>query len=167
MSIYIRKAFVEILQKIDWMDDDTKKEAFDKMEKMHQTLAYPEEYLDKEKIDNIHKGLNMREDDYFGNILRLNIHFEKLYLLKLREIVDPYDWKDFDSVPVVNAFYHRGFNLMRFPAGILQGVFFNAKVPRYMNFGGIGMVIGHELTHGFDDQGRQRNAQGNLLIIVY
>ena len=56
---------------------------------------------------------------------------------------------------------------MRFPAGILQGVFFNAKVPRYMNFGGIGMVIGHELTHGFDDQGRQRNAQGNLLIIVF
>merc|ERR1711971_369474 len=162
MSNYIRKAFVEILQKIDWMDSDTKTEAFNKLEKMHQTLGYPEEYLDKDKIDNIHKGLKMREGDYFDNVLKLNIHFEKLWLLKLREVVDPYSWKDFDTVPVVNAFYGKDFNLMKFPAGILQGVFFNSKVPRYMNFGGIGMVIGHEITHGFDDKGRQRSAEGEL-----
>jgi predicted metalloendopeptidase len=92
--------------------------------------------------------------------LRLSIHFKKLQALKLRQKVDPYDWKDFKNVAIVNAHYDRTYNRMKYPAGILQGGFFNSKLPRYMNFGGIGMVIGHEITHGFDDKGRQRNSEG-------
>ena len=160
MTDYVRKAFNEILQNIDWMDKDTKKEAFNKLEKMHQTLAYPEEFVDQDKIDGLYKGLIIKENDYFGNIMSLSIHLKKLKVLKLREKVDPYDWKEFISIPVVNAYYDDNFNKMQFPAGILQGGFFNSKVPRYMNFGGIGMVIGHEITHGFDDLGRQKNAEG-------
>merc|ERR1739844_503243 len=145
------------------MDEETKKEAFVKLEKMHQTLAYPEEILDQKKIDNIHYGLKMIKDDYFGNILRLSKHFKRRDELKLRELVNPYDWKEFMPIPLVNAMYDDVKNKMEYPAGILQGGFFNSKVPRYMNFGGIGMVIGHEITHGFDDQGRQRNSEGKLI----
>ena len=165
MTGYIRKAFNEILQNLDWMDNDTKNEAFNKLEKLHQTLAYPVEYLERKKIDGIHKGLVISENDYLGNVLRLSVHFKKLQALKLRQNVDPYDWKDFKNVAIVNAWYDRTYNRMRYPAGILQGGFFNSKLPRYMNFGGIGMVIGHEITHGFDDKGRQRNSEGiNQLI---
>jgi len=163
MTGYIRKAFNEILQNLDWMDNDTKNEAFNKLEKLHQTLAYPVEYLERKKIDGIHKGLVISEDDYLGNVLRLSVHFKKLQALKLRQNVDPYDWKDFKNVAIVNAWYDRTYNRMRYPAGILQGGFFNSKLPRYMNFGGIGMVIGHEITHGFDDKGRQRNSEGALV----
>ena len=105
----------------------------------------------------------MAEDDFLGNVLKLSVHFKKIEVMKLRENVDPYDWRDFENVAVVNAFYNPDFNKMEFPAGILQGGFFNSKLPRYMNFGGIGMVIGHEITHGFDDQGRQRNSDGMYL----
>jgi len=76
--------------------------------------------------------------------------------------VDKADWRDHSYVPIVNAFYSPSRNAMIFPAGILQGLFFNHKVPRYLNFGAIGGVIGHEITHGFDDRGRLFDADGNL-----
>ena len=166
MTNYIRKSFNVILQEIDWMDDETKTEAFKKLDDMHQTLAYPEEYLDQEKVDDIHKGLVMKENDYLGNVLKLSIHFKKLKVVKLREPVDPYDWKDFLGVAVLNAFFNGDFNKMDFPAGILQGGFFNPKLPKYMNYGGIGMVIGHEITHAFDDQGRQRDSEGMVVFPI-
>ena len=84
MTDYVRKAFNEILQNIDWMDKDTKKEAFNKLEKMHQTLAYPEEFVDQDKIDGLYKGLIIKENDYFGNIMSLSIHLKKLKVLKLK-----------------------------------------------------------------------------------
>lgn len=78
----------------------------------------------------------------------------------LREEVDKDYWVEHSYVALVNAFYNSNINGMEFPAGILQGVFFNHLVPRYLNFGAIGAVIGHEITHGFDDQGRQYNQEG-------
>merc|ERR1711992_496320 len=79
-----------------------------------------------------------------------------------RETVDKADWRALNLVAIVNAFYSPSKNAITFPAGILQGLFFNHKVPRYLNFGAIGGVIGHEITHGFDDQGRRRDYQGTL-----
>ena len=80
---------------------------------------------------------------------------------RLREKIDPKDWRDNQAIALVNAFYNPEINAMIFPAGILQGSFFNSKAPKYVNFGAIGIVIGHEITHGFDDQGRRRNHEGN------
>ena len=70
------------------------------------------------------------------------------------------DWIEKQSVAIVNAFYSLSDNAISFPAGVLQGVFFNAKLPKYMNYGSVGGVIGHEITHGFDDGGRRRNYKG-------
>ena len=79
--------------------------------------------------------------------------------------VDKTDWKRHGAPAVVNAFYSSIENSIQFPAGILQGNFFGSDRPSYMNYGGIGWVIGHEITHGFDDQGRQYDADGNLRYI--
>jgi predicted metalloendopeptidase len=83
------------------------------------------------------------------------------YYNRLREKIDRKSWLEHSDVSVVNAFYNGDGNFIEFPAGILQGLFFNANVPRYMNFAAIGAIIGHEITHGFDDKGKQRNAKGN------
>merc|ERR1719384_2682982 len=79
-----------------------------------------------------------------------------------KETIDPKDWRDNQAIALVNAFYNPEINAMIFPAGILQGSFFNSQAPKYVNFGAIGVVIGHEITHGFDDQGRRRNHEGAL-----
>ena len=98
---------------------------------------------------------------YYQNILERSKFWSAFEYKRLREKIDPKDWIDHQSVALVNAFYNPDTNSMEFPAGILQGVFFNSKVPKYMNFGAIGGVIGHEITHGFDDGGRRRDYQGS------
>ena len=80
--------------------------------------------------------------------------------------MDKLDWKSHQPSAFVNAFYDPSLNAMLFPAGILQGMFFNAHRPMYMNFGGIGMAIGHEITHGFDDSGRRRDHSGSLQFVT-
>ena len=75
------------------------------------------------------------------------------------------DWIENQAVAFVNAYYYPAANAMVFPAGILQDIFFNAKRPMYLNFGSIGMGVGHEITHGFDDQGRHRDYSGNVNVL--
>ncbi len=82
---------------------------------------------------------------------------------RFQEPFDSNDWREHTAVAVVNAYYLRSYNYFEFPAGILHGVFFNNGRPKYMNYGGIGVVIGHEITHGFDDLGRQSDENGNLI----
>ena len=102
----------------------------------------------------------MDENDYLGNVFKIAAHFNPYYAKRLREPVDPFDWREHKYVALVNAFYHSSLNYFEFPAGILQGTFFNEHVPKYLNYGGIGYIIGHEITHGFDDKGRQTNSEG-------
>jgi len=161
MTNYIRKAFKEdILEHLDWMDDETKARAEKKLEKMEQFIAYSDEFLDKEKVDGLHKSVEMIENDYLENTLKLIRFWRIFYYNELRDKVNPKSWIEHGLVTVVNAFYNPGQNNFEFPAGILQGAFFNAETPMYLNFGAIGSIIGHEITHGFDDQGKQRNEDG-------
>jgi membrane metallo-endopeptidase-like protein 1 len=165
MTGYIREAFKEdILEKLDWMDEETKSRAALKLEKMDQSIAYSDEFLDKETVDSLHRDIVLTEDDYFNNSFKLNQFWRIFYLRRLREPVDSKSWIQHKLVAVANAFYMPSQNFMEFPAGILQGVFFNVNAPKYMNFGAIGSIIGHELTHGFDDQGKQRNENGRFII---
>ena len=98
--------------------------------------------------------------NYYENILERDQFWSAFEYKRLREKIDPKAWIYHQSVALVNAFYNFDINSLEFPAGILQGVYFNSKLPRYMNFGGIGAVMGHEITHGFDDRGRKRDYQG-------
>eukprot|EP00092_Neocalanus_flemingeri_P037441 GFUD01040769.1.p1 GENE.GFUD01040769.1~~GFUD01040769.1.p1 ORF type:complete len:795 (-),score=190.06 GFUD01040769.1:142-2526(-) len=163
MVTEIRSQFESILDQVDWMDDSTKAKAKVKAQGMVEHIGYPPELLDMKKLEDLYDGLELGSDDYFGNALNMTMFGTNYAFSKLREKVNKTDWVRHGNPAVVNAFYSPLENSIQFPAGILQGVFFARDRPLYMNYGAIGWVIGHEITHGFDDQGRQFDQEGNLV----
>ena len=159
----IRTQFELILDEVDWMDDSTKERAKVKAQGMVEHIGYPPELLEMKKLEDLLDGLGLSSDDYYGNALNMTMFGTNYAFAKLREKVNKTDWVRHGNPAVVNAFYSPLENSIQFPAGILQGVFFGSDRPKYMNYGAIGWVIGHEITHGFDDQGRQFDADGNLV----
>ncbi|KQS38417.1 neprilysin-2 isoform X1 [Drosophila erecta] len=158
----IREVFNDILDEVNWMDAQTKQEAKQKLHSMSTHIGYPDEMLDNEKLAAYYAKLDIDPDKYFESFLGMNIFGTDYSFNKLRLPVNKTDWVRHARPAIVNAFYSSLENSIQFPAGILQGHFFNAQRPKYMNFGAIGYVIGHEITHGFDDQGRQFDVKGNL-----
>ncbi|XP_069039803.1 membrane metallo-endopeptidase-like 1 isoform X3 [Lepisosteus oculatus] len=158
----IQEAFVETLEELRWMDEQSKQKARDKAMAIKEQIGYPDHILEEKnlKLDQEYAHLNFSEENYFENILE-NLHAgAQKSLRKLRERVDPDLW--IIGAAVVNAFYSPNRNQIVFPAGILQPPFFSQQQPQALNFGGIGMVIGHEITHGFDDNGRNFDKDGNM-----
>ncbi|XP_022686238.1 endothelin-converting enzyme 1-like isoform X2 [Varroa jacobsoni] len=155
----IRTAFLKQLDDLDWMDSKTKAAARHKAISMRYKVAYPEEILDQNWLDKEHQ-LNFSADDVFTNILLVS-RFR--YSKELERFGKPNDLKRWIMNPgTVNAFYTRTGNFITLPAAILQPPMFHPSYPAAKNYGGIGVVIGHEITHGFDDKGRQFNGLGNL-----
>ncbi|KAK6318912.1 membrane metallo-endopeptidase-like 1 [Coregonus clupeaformis] len=159
----IQEAYVETLEELSWMDDQSKEKAREKAMAIKEHIGYPDHILEESnlKLDQEYAHLNFSEENYFENILE-NLQAEAhKSLKKLREPVDPDMW--IIGAAVVNAFYSPNRNQIVFPAGILQPPFFSKQQLQALNFGGIGMVIGHEITHGFDDNGRNFDKDGNML----
>ena len=163
----IRAEFKKILDELDWMDEMTREKAHIKADKMTHHMGYAAEILDDNLINEFYKGLDLKNDSYLKNYLRLR-NFIKLYYAKeYRKKIDKADWRTHGGAAMVNAFYDPDENSIQFPAGILGGVFYNAENPSYMNYGAIGFVVGHELTHAFDDQGSQRDGDGTKISIIF
>ena len=141
------------LEKVAWMDEPTRKAAFGKLAKVANKIAYPDKFRSYE-------GLTIGRDSYVGNMVAASAFEHRRQMAKIGKPVDRTEWQM--SPPTVNAYYDAQLNEMVFPAGILQPPFYANNAPQPTNFGGIGMVMGHELTHGFDDEGRQFDAEGNL-----
>lgn len=159
----IQQAYVETLEELSWMDTPSKEKAREKAMAIKEHIGYPDHILQhsNQKLDQEYAHLNFSEEHYFENILE-NLKSEAhKSLKKLREPVDPDLW--IIGAAVVNAFYSPNRNQIVFPAGILQPPFFSKHQHQALNFGGIGMVIGHEITHGFDDNGRNFDKDGNML----
>ncbi|NWH73284.1 MMEL1 protein, partial [Piaya cayana] len=158
----IRKAFIETLDELQWMDEASKEKAREKAMAIKEQIGYPDYILEdqNEKLDQEYANLNFSEHSYFENILENLRAGAQKSLRKLRERVDQDLW--IIGAAVVNAFYSPNRNQIVFPAGILQPPFFSEHQPQALNFGGIGMVIGHEITHGFDDNGRNFDKDGNM-----
>ncbi|KAK9722856.1 Peptidase family M13 [Popillia japonica] len=163
----IRAEFKEILRKVDWMDDKTRQSALEKADAMATHIAYPDELLDDSKLGEFYHDLDLSSEQYLKSAINLTLFATRYSFRRLRQPVNKTDWITHGRPAIVNAFYSSIENSIQFPAefpaGILQGVFFNNDRPNYMNYGGIGFVIGHEITHGFDDQGRQFDKEGNLV----
>lgn len=144
----IKEELKIVLDEVTWMDDDTKKEAVLKIEKMREQIGYADELLNDEKLTEYYSNFpsTIDEAEYFQSVLKLTA--EKLsYKMKLLRVpIDKDDWTTFTTPLVVNGYYSKSENTIKFPAGILQGVFFNDKRPNYMNYGGVGLIIGHEIT---------------------
>ncbi|XP_034022123.1 membrane metallo-endopeptidase-like 1 [Thalassophryne amazonica] len=159
----IQEAYVETLEELSWMDAPSKEKAREKAMAIKEQIGYPDHILEEsnQKLDQEYAHLNFSEEHYFENILE-NLKSEThKSLKKLREPVDSELW--ITGVAVVNAFYSHNRNQIVFPAGILQPPFFSKHQLQALNFGGIGMIIGHEITHGFDDNGRNFDKDGNML----
>ncbi|XP_065355214.1 neprilysin-2 isoform X2 [Calliphora vicina] len=159
----IRGVFNQILDEVQWMDEMTKQEAKRKLQSMTTHIGYPDEMLDNDKLEEYYRKLEIDPYKYFESFLKMNVFGTDYSFNKLRLPVNKTDWIRHARPAVVNAFYSSIENSIQFPAGILQGHFFSGQRPKYMNYGAIGYVIGHEITHGFDDQGRQFDVEGNLI----
>ncbi|NXI48765.1 NEP protein, partial [Chloroceryle aenea] len=158
----IRDVFIKTLDELTWMDAETKKKAEQKATAIRERIGYPDEIVtDDSKLNSEYQELIYKEEEYFENIIQNLVFTQKKRLKKLREKVDKEEW--ISGAAVVNAFYSASRNQIVFPAGILQPPFFSASQPKSLNYGGIGMVIGHEITHGFDDNGRNFNENGDLV----
>lgn len=157
----LHKKFLEILEEIDWMDDETKNTATEKAKSIGMHIAYPQELLNDTILDHYYENLNS-SDDYLQFVLNIQTFTSDKMYRSLIEPVSKSDWKDHSVSHEVNAFYHFTENSIVLPAAILQGVMFGNDRPNYMNYGSIGFVVGHEITHGFDDTGKQISKEGQL-----
>ena len=160
----VREEFKKMLQELDWMDSKTKTRAQKKADQITPHIAYAKEILDDKLINEFYEGIDLQKDSYLKNIIRLKKFISLYYVKEFRNPIDKKSWKTHGGAAIVNAFYNPAENSIQFPAGILDGVFFNADRPQYMNYGAIGFVVGHEITHGFDDQGSQKDGEGRYII---
>ena len=149
----LEKALDEDIRQLPWMSEATKKQAKLKLVAIRNKIGYPDVWRDYSK-------LSIQPGDLVGNFLRANEFESRRQIAKIGKPLDRKEWGM--TPPTVNAYYSGSRNEIVFPAGILEPPFFDKKMDDAVNFGGIGLVIGHELTHGFDDQGRKFDPQGNL-----
>jgi putative endopeptidase len=149
----LKAVFHDRLAKVDWMTDTTRAKALAKFERFTQKIGHPDQFRDYSKVE-------IRADDYAGNVERARLFESRRRLARVGGPVDKTEWHM--TPQTVNAYFNPSLNEIVFPAGILQPPFFDMEMDDAVNYGAIGVVIGHEITHGYDDEGRKYDAEGNL-----
>ncbi|HRB12458.1 MAG TPA: M13 family metallopeptidase, partial [Vicinamibacteria bacterium] len=153
MTKYVEEAMADEIARLDWMSAETKQKAMEKLGTIVNKVGYPDRWRD-------YSALDVARGDFMGNVRRAARFESKRTLAKIGRPVDRQEWGM--TPPTVNAYYDPQMNDINFPAGVLQPPLYDAKMDDAPNYGNTGSTIGHELTHGFDDEGRQFDAQGNL-----
>lgn len=153
MVANIKAVFHDHIANASWMTPETRTKALAKLARFRAKLGYPSKWKD-------YAGLEIKRDDYFGNVSRANAWETQRELKRIGKPVDREEW--YMSAPTVNAYFDSTKNEIVFPAGILQPPFFDMSMDDAVNYGGTGATIGHEMTHGFDSDGRKYDAEGNL-----
>ncbi|MDR3754373.1 MAG: M13 family metallopeptidase [Terracidiphilus sp.] len=149
----LEKALADDMRDLPWMSDETRKAAEEKLTMIRNKIGYPEKWRDYSSVKVI-------RNTFVENVERVAVYRRNYDFAKLGKPVDEKEWGM--TPPTVNAYYNASYNDINFPAGILQPPFFDFTIDPAVNFGGIGVVIGHEMTHGFDDQGSRFDGKGNL-----
>jgi putative endopeptidase len=149
----LQQTFGERIKRVDWMSEETKQKAQEKLSAFLKKIGYPDKWKD-------YSSITIKKNDLLGNVRSCNVYAFSENVSQLGKPVDKTKWTM--TPPTINAYYNPSNNEIVFPAGILQFPFFDFDADDAINYGGIGAVIGHEMTHGFDDQGRQFAADGNL-----
>jgi predicted metalloendopeptidase len=149
----LHESLEQDIKDLPWMTDQTKAEALKKLAKFRRKIGYPDQWRD-------YSSIKIERGDLVGNYRRAAAFEVRRQLNKIGKPVDEREWTM--TPPTVNAYYNPLMNDINFPAGILQPPFYDNKADDAVNYGGIGVVIGHEMTHGFDDEGRQFDPDGNL-----
>ena len=149
----IERAMHDDIESVNWMTPATKEQAMVKLKGIEDKIGYPSHWRD-------YSSVKVTRDNYLGNVEQASSFELERWVAKIGKPVDRSEWTM--TPPTINAYYDPQLNTINFPAGILQPPFFEKTMDDSVNYGAIGMVIGHELTHGFDDQGRKFDAHGNL-----
>ena len=149
----LQRAYEMRIKDLNWMGDETKKQALNKLHSFKAKIGYPDKWRD-------YSALEIKKDSLFANMMRVAEFEDEFWLNKVGKEKDPYIW--YMNAHEVNAYYDPSANEICFPAGILQYPFFDMDADDAFNYGAIGSVIGHEMTHGFDDQGRHFDQDGNM-----
>nr|XP_006125516.2 endothelin-converting enzyme 1 isoform X1 [Pelodiscus sinensis] len=160
MITEIKTAFEESLATLQWMDEETRKSAKEKADAIYDMIGYPKFIMDPKELDKVFHDYDAVSDLYFENVMQFYNFSARVAADQLRKSPNRDQWSM--TPPTVNAYYSPTKNEIVFPAGILQAPFYTRTSPKALNFGGIGVVVGHELTHAFDDQGREYDKDGNL-----
>jgi endothelin-converting enzyme/putative endopeptidase len=153
MTREIEAAMQTEIEQLPWMSPATKKRAFEKLHAIANKIGYPDKWRD-------YSSVKIQRDDYYGNVERATLFEVRRQLQKIGKPLDRGEWQM--TPPTVNAYYDAQMNDINFPAGVLQPPLYDPKLDDAPNYGNTGATIGHELTHGFDDEGRQFDAKGNL-----
>jgi endothelin-converting enzyme/putative endopeptidase len=153
MTRFVEQAMEADLNGLTWMGPTTRAEALAKLRAVHNKIGYPDAWRD-------YGPVVVARDDFGGNVARAQTFESRRWMTKVGKPVDRNEW--FMTPPTVNAYYDPQMNDINFPAGVLQPPLFDPKLDDAPNYGNTGSTIGHELTHGFDDNGRQFDAKGNL-----
>jgi putative endopeptidase len=153
MTNQVATAMATRIQDLDWMSDETKKQALDKLGKVRNKVGFPDVWRD-------YTALEIKRGDLYGNASRSAVFETRRQLARIGKPVDRDEW--FMTPPTVNAYYNPSMNDINFPAGVLMPPLYDLKIDDAPNYGNTGSTIGHELTHGFDDSGRQFDGDGNL-----
>jgi endothelin-converting enzyme/putative endopeptidase len=153
MTRRVERAMEDEIETLDWMTEPTKQRALEKLRAVANKVGYPDRWRDYSSVD-------VKPLDFFGNVERATRFESRRELQKIGKPVDRGEWEM--TPPTVNAYYNPQMNDINFPAGVLQPPLYDPKLDAAPNYGNTGSTIGHELTHGFDDEGRQFDAQGNL-----
>jgi putative endopeptidase len=149
----LKQVFHDRLEKVSWMTEATRTKALAKFARFTQKIGYPDKFRD-------YSAVEIRRDDLLGNVRRAAAFESRRVIARVGKPVDRTEWAM--TPETVNAYFNPEQNEIVFPAGILQPPFFDVNMDDAVNYGGIGVVIGHEMTHGYDDQGRKYDADGNL-----
>jgi len=149
----LKTVFRDHLEKVDWMTGETRAKALAKFARFTQKIGCPDKFRDYSSIE-------LRPDDFLGNVRRAQAFEVHRQTVRVGQTVDRTEWGM--TPPTVNAYFNPLLNEIVFPAGILQPPFFDVRMDDAVNYGAIGVVIGHEITHGYDDEGRKYDAEGNL-----
>ncbi len=153
MTLGIEDAMAGRIEQLDWMSPQTKQQALNKLHSIRNKIGYPDKWRD-------YSSVTIVRDDFYGNAERAEQFENHREFNKIGKPVDRSEWEM--TPPTVNAYYNPQMNDINFPAGVLQPPLYDAKMDDAPNYGNTGSTIGHELTHGFDDEGRQYDAKGNL-----
>lgn len=161
----VRHAFIDLLTKVTWMDEVTRQMAISKAENIVAHVGYPNELYDGGGLEKYYEDLEMDSESFFSNMLKWNLFNYNQQYRSLRQPVNRSGWEELLTVEptVANAFYDPSRNTMQFPIAILHELFFSVGRPQYINYASLGNTVGHEITHGFDDNGRKYDLNGNLI----
>ncbi|XP_031344638.1 neprilysin-2-like [Photinus pyralis] len=160
----IKKGFVKHVKSADWMDDDTKFHALEKLAAMSSVVGYPDELLSDKKLEDYYKGLHVESDNFLKIRLSTNLFMYEAEVKRLVLPLNQINWiGNAGRVLYVNAYYHYPTNSIELNAGRLQSIFVNNDRPRYINYGAIGYIIAHEITHAFGVEGSNLDKDGNFV----